>query len=445
MRFRQKIFLITFIFVTISINLIGIIIINNNHKNLIENRIESNKDKLYSIEKILEFYSTDELNSNLFNTDDTYYEISRDNKIIYTNLPIDKNEIEELIKPTNNKIKAVVSKQILLISLKKDNYEIIIAEDIKDIFENRKEQIYFFIRVSMIFSFVIAFSLYVIIFILTRRIKKLDIVAKQVQKGDYAIRIEKLGKDEIGSLGESFNQMINSVDKNITEIKRVAENRKNFINDLTHEIRTPLTTIIGYSSLIKNGKIKDMKTITEYNNKIYEEGIYLNLISKKLTEIVLLDNKKLELVDTNIVQSITKAIDIIQNSFKDVIFVKNIDESISIKSDEVLLYSLLINILKNGVIACIDKEEKIIEISAKRNMKDNIEIVIKDNGKGMTEEQIKKVVEPFYTLNKDRNRKLSGMGLGLPLCTKICEVLNANFNIESKIGDGTIVTINFKI
>ena len=63
----------------------------------------------------------------------------------------------------------------------------------------------------------------------------------------------------------------------------------------------------------------------------------------------------------------------------------------------------------------------------------------------MSEEQLKKVKEPFYTLNKSRNRKVSGMGLGLPLCVKICDVLNAEMNIKSKIGEETSVEINFKI
>lgn len=102
------------------------------------------------------------------------------------------------------------------------------------------------------------------------------------------------------------------------------------------------------------------------------------------------------------------------------------------------------NILKNAAIACENKINKIIEISLKIDLNDEIYLIIKDNGKGMTEEQLDKVLEPFYTLNKDRNRKTSGMGLGLPLCVKICEVLNGDIKITSKLGEGTIVTIKFK-
>lgn len=441
MKFRQKIFLITFIFVTISINLIGIIIINNNYKNLISNRIENNKSNINNIQSILRFYNINEINSELFNKENTYYEISKEEDIIYTNLSTNKINIEEIINPENNIITAVISDKKLYMATKDDDYKIILIEDIEDIFENREEQIYFFIKISMAFSFIIAFCLYIVIYFLTRRINKLDKAVKQIQDGDYSTRVKNLGSDEIGKLGESFNKMIASVDENITEIERISENRKNFIHDITHEIRTPLTSIIGYSSLIKSGKIQDTETIIEYNNKIYEEGNYLNLISEKLIDIVLLDNKKIKLGDINISRNINKIIDNTENNFEEIKFIKNIKGNIIIKSDEILLQSLITNILKNSIVACKNNIEKIIKISLIKN--GEAELIIEDNGKGMSDEEIKKVVEPFYTLNQDRNRKKSGMGLGLPLCIKICEVLNAEFEIDSKIGEGTTVSIKF--
>lgn len=154
--------------------------------------------------------------------------------------------------------------------------------------------------------------------------------------------------------------------------------------------------------------------------------------------------RKEELEDVNVAQSISKTIDTIQNNFKDVTFVKNIEDNIVIKSDETLLHSLVINILKNAIVACENKDIKVIEISLKIETDNKVVLKIKDNGKGMSEEQLKKVIEPFYTLNKDRNRKISGMGLGLSLCMKICEVLNAELKLESQIEEGTIAIIKFK-
>lgn len=446
MKFKQKMFLITFVFVTISINLIGIIIINNNHKRLISNRIDSIKNNIYSIENILKFYNENELNNHIITKDNTSYEILIHEKIIYSNLVINKNDIEDITELSDNEIKAIILNQKIYMTAKYNDYEIIVVEKIDDIYANRQEQIYFFTRISVVSSFIIALCLYIIMSLLTIRIAKLNNAVKEIEKGNYSVRINNLGNDEIGNLAQSFNKMVYSVENNIDEIKRVSENRKNFIHDITHEIRTPLTSIIGYSSLIRSGRISDLNTIIEYNNKIYEEGNYLNLISQRLIDIILLDGKKLKMEKLNLTQSIAKAINTIQDSYNDVTFINNIKEdNILLESDEVLLHSLIMNILKNAAIACKDKPVKVVETLLIKDLNNNILLKIKDNGKGMSEEQLQKVTEPFYTLNKDRNRKSSGIGLGLPLCIKICEVLNSELKIESQLGEGTVVTIKFII
>lgn len=445
MKFSQKIFLITFAFVTISINLIGIIIINNNYNMQINSRIENNISNLHNIVNILRFYNKSGINENLFDKDNTCYEISEDENIIYSNLLFNMNEVKNKITPTNENIKAIISNEVLFMSVKQDNYNIILAEDIKDIFNIRKEQIYFFIKVSIIFSFIIAFCLYITIFLLTRKIKKLNKAVKHISEGDYSARVQNLGTDEIGNLAKSFNKMAYSIDKTISEIQRVSENRKNFINNITHEIRTPLTSIIGYSSLIKSEKITQKEKIIEYNNKIYEEGNYLNLISQRLIDIVLLDNKKIELEYIDISEIINGIIENIRNDYKDISFVQGIQSNITILSDEVLLHSLILNIVKNAITAYEKEEKKVVIITLEKVNENKILLRIIDKGKGMSEEQLKKVIEPFYTSNADRNRKLSGMGLGLPLCKKICEILNATLKIESELGEGTCVNIEFTI
>ncbi len=274
--------------------------------------------------------------------------------------------------------------------------------------------------------------------------KKLGKAVDKISKGDYKTRVKKLGRDEVGKLSNSFNEMASSVEKNIEEIKRIAENRQNFINDISHEIRTPLTSIIGYSSLIKNEKVTDISTIKEYSKKINEEGNYLNLISERLMEIVLLDNKKIDLQTVYISLLLKDIIDNMEFDYEGVRFYQEIRNNIEIESDETLLKSLITNIIKNAIMAYKEYELKKIMIVLNEYIEDKIILKIIDYGRGMTQEQLRKITEPFYTLNKDRNRKISGMGLGLPLCVKICEILNAEFKIESKLGEGTIVSIIFK-
>lgn len=445
MKFSQKIFLITFVFVTISINFIGIMIINNNHKTTIDEKIENNISNLHNIINTLRFYDVTNIDVDLLKKDDIYYEVSQDSNIIYSNLIFDIAKVEDKIEPTKENIKVIICDEIMFMSVKTDNCNIILAEDIKTVFITRQEQIYFFIKVSIIFSFIIAFCLYIIIYFLTRRINKLNKTVKEIYDGDYSARVQNLGKDEVGKLGEAFNKMASSVESTINEIQRVSINRQNFIHNITHEIRTPLTSIIGYSSLIKDRKITNQEKIIEYNNKIYNEGNYLNLISQRLMQIVLLDNKKIELEMMDISQEIQQIINSMKYDYKEVNFLQEIEPNICFSSDKILLHSLITNIIKNGIMSYENNTKKAIMIFLENISQNRVLLKIIDNGKGISEEQLKKITEPFYTLNKDRNRQNSGMGLGLPLCIKICEVLGAKFNIQSVLGQGTCVYIEFII
>ena len=145
----------------------------------------------------------------------------------------------------------------------------------------KKEQIDYFIKLSLACSLNIAFLLSISVSVLTKKIKILNKTVKEVEKGDYTAKVKNLGNDEIGNVGKSFNKMTDALQKNISEIERVSENRKKFIGNLTHEIRTPLTSIVGYSSLIKNKKVEDKQVILEYNKRIYDEGKYIEEISQK--------------------------------------------------------------------------------------------------------------------------------------------------------------------
>lgn len=445
MKFGQKIFLITFAFVTVGINLIGISIINNNYKTQLDSKINNNISNINNINTALKLYDKTAIDINTLKKDKTYYELAKEEEILYSNVLFDIEDVKKQIEPEENKIKSIIIENFLFMSEKTEEYSIMLIENIEDILNIREEQIKFFIKVSIIFSFVIAFCLYIAISFATRRIKKLEKAVEKISKGNYKTRVKKLGRDEVGKLATSFNEMATSVENNIKEIRKVSENRQNFINDISHEIRTPLTSIIGYSSLIKNERVTDINTIKEYNEKINEEGNYLNSISERLMEIVLLDNKKVKVHKVNIAMLLKEIVENMEFDYKGVEFHQEIKTNIDIESDETLLKSLITNIIKNSIMAYKEYELKNIIIVLEEYLDDKIILRIIDKGRGMTQEQLNKITEPFYTLNKDRNRKISGMGLGLPLCVKICQILDAEFKIESKLGEGTRVSIIFNI
>lgn len=189
MKFGQKIFLITFAFVTVGINLIGVSIINNNHKTQINTKMQTNISNINNITRALRLYETTDIDVNILKKEKTYYEISKGEEILYSNLLFDVEEIKKQIEPEAENIKSIIVENFIFMSAKTDEYIIILAENIEDVLAIREEQIDFFIKASIIISFIIAFCLYFTIFLLTRRIKKLDKAVAKISDGNYSTRV----------------------------------------------------------------------------------------------------------------------------------------------------------------------------------------------------------------------------------------------------------------
>lgn len=469
MKFSQKIFLISFILIIIVINIIGIVMINYTYKLNIEKEIEKSISQTNNIMHELTVYSSYDLSTvaNNYLKNGINVDVYINGQRSYTNLKSEDSQIAEGLLTTEDKIKEEVlstdTEKIkseanyintnitennayveymdsyiiddkLFMKLKRQNYILITLSSISEANNMKQEQTNFFIELSVISSFIIALLLSITVSFLTRKIKKLDKAVSKVKQGNYNIKLTKLGNDEIGNFGNSFNEMTIAIQENVNKIQEVSENRKQFIGNLTHEIRTPLTSIIGYSSLITNDKVTDSNIIKEYSSKIYEEGKYIQQMSERLMEMLLVENgtTKKELI--NISKEMKIIVEELDNLFNNTIFNIQIEENVYKEVDKVLLKSLIYNLVKNAINAYDVKP--IVDIILSKN-----EITIIDYGKGIPEDKIEKIKEPFYTLNKDRNREISGMGLGLTLCFKIASIHNWKLNIKSKVEKGTKITI----
>lgn len=469
MKFSQKIFLISFILIIIVINIIGIVMINYTYKLNIEKEIEKSISQTNNIMHELTVYSSYDLSTvaNNYLKNGINVDVYINGQRSYTNLKSEDSQIAEGLLTTEDKIKEEVlstdTEKIkseanyintnitennayveymdsyiiddkLFMKLKRQNYILITLSSISEANNMKQEQTNFFIELSVISSFIIALLLSITVSFLTRKIKKLDKAVSKVKQGNYNIKLTKLGNDEIGNFGNSFNEMTIAIQENVNKIQEVSENRKQFIGNLTHEIRTPLTSIIGYSSLITNDKVTDSNIIKEYSSKIYEEGKYIQQMSERLMEMLLVENGTTQKELINISKEMKIIVEELENLFYNTIFNIQIEENVYKEVDKVLLKSLIYNLVKNAINAYDAKPT--VDIILSKN-----EIIIIDYGKGIPEDKIEKIKEPFYTLNKDRNREISGMGLGLTLCFKIANIHNWKLNIKSEVKKGTKITI----
>lgn len=440
MKYGMKIFITTFILVICSIYIIGTLMIYNNYKTDMNNQIDKNLFQINNIYNNFNLYNNSEKLSavaNLYVKDKTYIKIYSNNELLFSNINDIPSDIEKnLLVNNENKLKTFISEKKIYTGLVYNNIKILTVNDITNIYDSIEKQRKFFFALSIIFSIGIAFILYIIITVLTRKITALNNIASEIEKGNYSIKVKAFGNDEIGKLAKTFNSMSDSIEYNVNKIKKIANDREIFINNLTHEIRTPLTSIIGFSSLLINTSNFDKNKMNEYLNKIHEEGIYIKNITDKLIELILL-NQQGKLKKQNLSEVLTNIVKEVKDIFPDVRIETNICENIFATFDATLLKSLVFNLVKNSIVAYREEDCKYIKVILKPKY-----IQIIDKGKGIPEEDIEKIKQPFYTINQDRNRDISGMGLGIPLCNKIVDFFQWSLSISSKVNVGTEITIN---
>jgi len=294
------------------------------------------------------------------------------------------------------------------------------------------------------FSIITAFGLY---FILVRIFRPLSIVAgtsKKIANGNYRERISIKGENELSEMAESFNQMAGEIEKQIRVLEAEAIGKQQFVDNFAHEIRSPLTSIYGYAEYIQKTPLDDDEMI-DSTQTIMDEASHMKKIANSLLELATLRNYtpvKTEIIISELFEDICQTL---QKPLQDenIKLVCKKDTDILIGQED-LIKSLLLNLCHNAIRAVADSNESHPQICLQATQKNNHRVIsVTDNGCGISAEDIAKITEPFYRVDKVRNREQGGTGLGLTLCKQIAEAHGAEMAIESAIGIGTTVEITF--
>lgn len=258
-------------------------------------------------------------------------------------------------------------------------------------------------------------------------IKRINEATKKVANGDYDIELETNRKDEIGELTENFNKMIKGL--------KSTENLQNeFINNVSHEIKTPISSIEGFAKFLKDKNLSDEER-EEYSNIIIEESERLSNLTGKILKLSKLHNQERITNKQKIMlaEQIRKAISILEPKWSK----KNIKISVSLEEvvflgDEDLIFQVWMNLIENAI--------KFSKINGRINIKifqeeDKIIVTIKDYGVGIPEDELDKIFERFYQIDKSHSEE--GSGLGLAIVKRIIELSEGNIKFESKENKGT--------
>ncbi|MCL5773461.1 MAG: ATP-binding protein [Firmicutes bacterium] len=272
--------------------------------------------------------------------------------------------------------------------------------------------------------------------IFIKPIEQLTLAAQDMGKGNFDQAVSINSKDELGKLGEAFNQMAQ-------KIKDLEEMRKKLTADVAHELRTPLSVIMGYVEALQD---RVMEPSEENLKSIQEEVQRLALLVENLRELSLAESGKLSLSLEKI--NLVELLNSIDEKMKPILQEKNlkliIHSSVEsfITADRNLVNRIFLNILHNAYKYSPDNEKIEIEISADKS---KVIVTVTDHGTGITKEDLPYIFERFYRADQSRARATGGTGIGLAIARELVSLHKGQIEAKSQIGAGTQITVTLPI
>ena len=273
--------------------------------------------------------------------------------------------------------------------------------------------------------------------IIVKPLTRLTNAIKELSNGNYNVRVDNVGQDEISKLNQGFNQMAR-------QLAKQDETRQKFISDISHEFQTPLTSIQGFANILKEEDLPKEQRV-KYANIILYNSKRLSSLAKNMLQLTLLDREEIELELTNysLVEQMNRVISTQENQAME----KNIEivfempkKEIFIEGDEQRLEQVWTNIISNAI--KYTNEGGLITITMKKISKD-IEVSIEDTGIGMSKEVVSHIFERFY--REDKARNVEGNGLGLAIVKSIVDLHHGKIDILSQVDVGTNFIVRLPI
>lgn len=304
----------------------------------------------------------------------------------------------------------------------------------------------FYLYTGMI---VVAISILAIWFLsqrLTKPLEELTDISIRMSNLDFNAKYESGGEDEIGVLGQNFNKMSKELEQTISELKtannelqkdiekkeRIDDMRKEFLSNVSHELKTPIALIQGYAEGLKECINDEAESRDFYCEVIIDEAAKMNNMVKKLLTLNQLefgnDQISMECFDlTELVRGVVNSAQLLADQ-KDaqILFVQ--DTSVYVWGDEFKIEEVVTNYVSNAI-NHIDGERK-IEIKMQR-MEGHIRLSVFNTGKPIPEEDIDKIWIKFYKVDKARTREYGGSGIGLSIVKAIMESMNQKFGVKN--------------
>ncbi|MBR0366161.1 MAG: HAMP domain-containing histidine kinase, partial [Clostridia bacterium] len=283
---------------------------------------------------------------------------------------------------------------------------------------------------SVLIVFVVGFMSVATSRIITQPISEFIEVAEAISKGDFSRRAKVKGMREVAQMGEALNYMCD-------ELNALDEKRRNFVSDVSHELKTPMAGIKLLCDSLIEADNPDMATVREFLGDMSEEIDRLTRLINKLLVLSRLDAKSglcISQVDiTALAGGVVRSLQKIADE-KDILLSSYIEPEIVTDTDYDKLYESVYNIAENAI--KYTPERGSVDVSVKRS-DGNIVIMVEDTGPGIPDSEKTKVFERFYRLDDSRARDTGGTGLGLAITKEAIQLLGGSIELVDGAGGGS--------
>ncbi|MDE7476361.1 MAG: HAMP domain-containing histidine kinase, partial [Lachnospiraceae bacterium] len=290
-------------------------------------------------------------------------------------------------------------------------------KDVSDVFTERAMGFSLYRKVMIVMLVIGTIIMHFIASLLTKPIRLLTKATKRMAEGDYAYRAGQVSNDELGMLTCDFNKMANALEENIKKLEEENEAKEEFMGAFAHELKTPLTAIIGYADMLRSHKLDEEKRFLSANY-IYTEGKRLEAMSFRLLDIIVAKKDEANLSEVYTAEIFDYLKEMFTEENKGMKFEFTYDNS-TVWVEANLIKTVLVNLIDN---ACKASETGSMIRVRGRKLEAGYRFEVEDEGIGIPVEEQHKITKAFYMVDKSRARSKNGAGLGLALCEEILKI-----------------------
>lgn len=290
---------------------------------------------------------------------------------------------------------------------------------------------------------------WIVVYQLSRRlivpIRKMTDAAEHISNLEFDTMVEVKTEDEIGQLGQSINKMSRQLEMNVTQMQEDIESRKRLVRNLSHEIKSPIAVIMGYSERLKTVVSKNPEKALEYCEIISNESTRIDILVREMLELSKMEQNVVELNAEE--RKIGVLFEDIRKRFEEESLGRNIDfrenynASDIVVADYTLLERAVYNLVRNALVHGSMEQMQLVLNGERKG--EYYEIKVYNSGSHIDHDEISALWEPFNKVDKVRTRGKNSYGVGLTIVKEIVEAHNGYYSIQN-VDDGVEFTIAIK-